>query len=453
MRTTTAGARRRAPAHRLGAAALWGILVLAFAFAIGCKRSSSDGDKARAGEKPTPAVRAAVAAAGDPVRGRALFDTFECSRCHEASWTSPVEPQKRCIGCHADIVHGKASGSTPAVTLRWVERVSPYMVAPSLEATGARLRRAWIESYLVRPFDLRPMLHQDMPRLALSAEQARDLAAFLVPDPDPSEDPAERKKALAGADANVGRELVTAKGCGTCHRMTGVPSVQPGLLPTDVESPFGDPGTMSLAPDLRYVRDRMSAGKLVAWLSAPKTVKPDTLMPDFHLKPEEAKHIAAFLLDAALAPLEKKTSPTLASIAPKPDDKRAPVLYDQVSERVFKRTCWHCHSKPDLERGDSGPGMVGGFGFKPRGLDLADYEGVFAGAVDDAGERHSIFERTKDGTPKLVASLLARHREVNEGIIDPEIRGMPLGFPPLPIEDIRLVADWIEQGRRRAHMK
>src|SRR5262249_33648918 len=50
------------------------------------------------------------------------------------------------------------------------------------------------------------------------------------------------------------------------------------------------------------------------------------------------------------------------------------VAYDEVSKRVFRRTCWHCHSEPDYAIGDGGPGNSGGFGFAPRGLNLAAYE-------------------------------------------------------------------------------
>ena len=59
-----------------------------------------------------------------------------------------------------------------------------------------------------------------------------------------------------------------------------------------------------------------------------------------------------------------------------------------------------------------------------------------------------MFGKTSDGTPRLVAALMARHAEV-AGEPNPEVRGMPLGLPPLPIEDIQLVVTWIEQGRSR----
>jgi hypothetical protein len=68
--------------------------------------------------------------------------------------------------------------------------------------------------------------------------------------------------------------------------------------------------------------------------------------------------------------------------------------------------------------------------------------------LDDRGERRSVFETLDDGTPRLVAALLARAAE-EAGQPDPRVRGMPLGLPALPPEDIQLVETWIAQGRPR----
>jgi hypothetical protein len=68
--------------------------------------------------------------------------------------------------------------------------------------------------------------------------------------------------------------------------------------------------------------------------------------------------------------------------------------------------------------------------------------------VDDKGERHSLFEKAADGAPRLLRALLNR-REEEAGKVDPEIRGMPLGYPSLSPEDIQLVESWIAQGRPR----
>jgi hypothetical protein len=124
------------------------------------------------------------------------------------------------------------------------------------------------------------------------------------------------------------------------------------------------------------------------------------------------------------------------------------VTYDEVSTKVFRRTCWHCHGEPDYAAGDGGPGNTGGFGFKPRGINFVDYGSVQAGRVDDQGERHSLFEKTADGTPRLLGALLAR-RDEEAGRPRADLRGMPLGYPSLSPEDVQLVESWIAQGRPR----
>jgi hypothetical protein len=111
------------------------------------------------------------------------------------------------------------------------------------------------------------------------------------------------------------------------------------------------------------------------------------------------------------------------------------VRFAEVRDRVFRRVCWHCHSEPDYALGDGGPGNTGGFGFAPRGLNLATYRGAQSGARGHQGQRRSIF-RPVDGTPLLVAVLLARQRE--EAGVATDLRGMPLGLPALDAEDLQL---------------
>jgi hypothetical protein len=116
-----------------------------------------------------------------------------------------------------------------------------------------------------------------------------------------------------------------------------------------------------------------------------------------------------------------------------------------VQARVLRKVCWHCHSQPDFTRGDGGPGMTGGFGFAPRGLDLSTYSGVLSGLRDREGRGTSVFTPRADGEPLLVAVLRARQAE--ECGVTTELRGMPLGLPALSAEEIQLVDSWVEQGR------
>jgi hypothetical protein len=186
----------------------------------------------------------------------------------------------------------------------------------------------------------------------------------------------------------------------------------------------------------------MTPAALVAWLRDPVAVKADSAMPRIPLSDAEVRDLAGYILTAELAaPVARPKSVRLPLLTRK-------VLFKEVDEKVFHRTCWHCHSEPDYAIGDGGPGNSGGLGFRPRGLNLSAYEGIAAGFLDDKNERQSVFARDGEGVPRLVRSLLARHDE-ESGAATASVRGMPLGYEPLPLDEIQLVDTWIAQGRPR----
>lgn len=404
---------------------------------VGCRKN----ERAEEVQKPTPSASASAASVaayaepplGDAQRGKALVAKFECNRCHSLADVEPPALDKDCVRCHQQIHGGtyKASASTLA---KWQKTIVHFRDAPSLVGIGGRLRRGFIEQFLLDPRDMRPHMETSMPRLELSAEEARDIATYLTAGSNPA-----KPVSLDGASAERGNAVFEQKGCRQCHEYTGAPrKALPAGMP-QVEG-TGERRGHSLAPDLRYVRDRMNAAEIIRWLEDPAAVNPETAMPKTPLTPEEMRDLAAFLVQQ-----------TLAAKVDKPIPARLPVLtrkvtYEEVSQRVFRNTCWHCHAEPDYAIGDGGPGNTGGFGFKPRGLNLAEYEGIQAGYVDDKGERRSIFAKMPDGTPRLVYALLARYRE-EAGQRDPTIRGMPMGLPSVTMEDIQLVETWIAQGR------
>ncbi len=381
----------------------------------------------------SPAVLATIEKAGDAAVGRKLVQRFQCNRCHDGTGLGAAKLELNCVHCHQKILAGTYKDAPATMVQKWKKHVAVMQVAPSFTAAGKRLKREWVARFLLAPHDLRPGLAPSMPRLAIKPAEARDIATYLTRDHTKA--PAV---SLAGADPARGRTLMNEKACGTCHRFSGVPKL--GVAPA--------PGAglsshaIALAPDLRYVRDRYTPASLVRWLENPKQVKPDTLMPTFGFSKAEARDIAAYLLGAKLAPPRQKAIPRRLPLL----ERR--VTYEEVDKRVFSHTCHHCHGNPDVAMGDGGPGNTGGFGFFPRGLDLSSYRGVSGGLLDVHGERHSVFEKMKDGTPRLVAVLLARQRE-EAGHVDPKLRGMPLGLPALSPGDIQVVASWIAQGRPR----
>ncbi len=433
----------------------WGVwgFVLGMLLA-GCDESKPKHGSAHPSSVPAPSAPAASSAAlassaaheagggplaiaavtgGDAQRGKELALEYQCNRCHDDTGHEPMARDLHCVHCHQDILADKFPASAAALA-RWKKTVDPFQVAPSLEATAERLRGDWLFEFLQKPHDLRPNLQPSMPRLALGPAEARDLVAYLTRG-----ETAVVPPALARADWKQGRQLLEARACGSCHVFSTVPplALQPRLEP----GAAANRGIM-LAPDLAFVRERFRPDKLLAWLVDPLRVKPSTLMPATGLSEAEAGHVAAYLLYAPRAP--RKLEP------PKPrlPKLERPVTYAEVDEKVFRVTCRHCHSNPDIQLGEGGPGNTGGFGFKAKGLNLSSYAAINSGLNGAGGERQSVFAPIADGTPRLLAAVLARQAE-ERGEVNPEVRGMPLGLPSLSSEQVQLLETWIAQGRPR----
>jgi cytochrome c2 len=403
-------------------------LVVALAM-VGCRELESSARTLPAASANQPARLGAI---GDATRGAALVREFECSRCHEGSGAPAPATDKACAGCHRRIVEGQFSAAPEALS-RYREHLHHFLELPSLAAASQKLRRSWLERFLLEPNDVRPSLDETMPRLPLTREQARDIAAHLAPD--------DTAPSVPHGSLARGRELLEQKGCAACHRMSGVPALAARPIPVPV-APDRFSRAFRAAPDLTLSRARLVAGFLERWLTKPSAVDPNALMPDIPLSEEERRDLAAYILGA---PLQRELQ-TL----PKPFTRLPvlgrPVLFAEVKARVFRKTCWHCHSEPDYAIGDGGPGNTGGFGFAARGINLAEHETVLAGFLDENGKRKSLFapERGHDG--RLVRALLARHEE-EQGRSVSGVRGMPLGLPALDAETIQLVESWIAQGR------
>jgi cytochrome c5 len=370
---------------------------------------------------------------GNAEHGKQLVAKHECNRCHDGTGLSAAPLEKHCTNCHEDITIGKFRAPADKLA-KWKKNVGHMREVPSLAVAGKRLARGWLVAFLQEPRDLRPHMVPTMPRLPLSASDAADIAAYLLRDAPGA------GQTSAGGDLAIGRQLYEQKSCGTCHVFTGA-----GELGTQPDPDLGsdrDRRAVRLAPDLRHARERLLPDQVVAWLLDPAGVKPGTLMPSSSLSPPDARNLAAFVLQTPLTRPPEKSIP-----------RRLPVLdrkvgFEEVMERVLGKTCRHCHSDPDVSLGDGGPGNTGGFGFAPRRLNVASYSGVAAGLLDKQGERASVFAKLSDGTPRLIAAMMARYAE-EAGKPSSEVRGMPLGLPPIPLEDIQVVESWIAQGRPR----
>ena len=356
--------------------------------------------------------------------GRAVIETYECNRCHNATSFPNVDLDDHCVNCHTAILDGEQDEQHPPDKLaRFKKNIVGYPYSPSLNG-AKRFNRAWFVDFIQSPHDLRPHLPGSMPALRISETEAETLADFLnVKSSENSE--------VTRGDATIGRALFESNGCATCHAI-GAESFKSSPLPHSVVVKNMRRATV-LAPDLRFTKSRMSPEMTRRWLRDPKSVKPDADMPRFELTDDEIDHLVAFLYTSTFTEPER---PTLRDPLPLLERE---VRYGEVALDVFRKVCWHCHSEPVLLDGlDGGPGNVGGFGYPGKGVNFASYKRIT--------ENPYLFEPV-DGRPRIVTHMLARHREVAGE--KTEYLGMPLGQPPVSMEHIQLVESWIAQGMKR----
>jgi cytochrome c1 len=88
-------------------------------------------------------------------------------------------------------------------------------------------------------------------------------------------------------DPNSGRRLITDKGCGGCHTVSGVPGA------TGVAGP--NLTNVALRPTLAGETIPNSPQTLTQWLLDPPAMKPGTTMPKLGLSEQEARDLVAFL--------------------------------------------------------------------------------------------------------------------------------------------------------------
>lgn len=407
----------------------------------------------------------------DPLaeKGRQIMQAAECTRCHgvtDAAATAgvgrgiaPIERAMNCVTCHQWILGTKGDPAAIARQRetfpdwdRYLDNIVHFRRLPDLGTLTRRVDPAFVRRFLDAPFDLRPHLDESMIPLRLSADDKDAVVAYLTAlNGDAAVKRGRAGEAAVGPErVEAGRQAFLTAGCPTCHVMGAEPLV-PGYGPAFFAA-MGDRAL--LAPDLRFVRDRIPRATLVRFIVQPTAVDPRSTMPPLGVSPERAGQIADFLLHA---PVKDGPAPQVAIDEAKPLSRQ--VTWDEVFEEVLGLICVHCHMNPESNDGDGGAGNTGGLGFAGLQLDLETYAGVKRGLVRD-GRRVSIVEPPRPGEPPLLlAALLRRHAEAGRDVRppysgrradavgpDPQRPGMPLGLPPLPPEKVRMIATWLAQG-------
>lgn len=188
-------------------------------------------------------------------RGRELFASHQCHRCHLPETVS------------------NANGSMPELAFN----------PPKLIDAAKRFRRPWLFHWMQSPRSIRhdASMPQVLPADRYDAEEiALDIVAFL----SESERPATNDRSQSApppADRELlerGEVIYEDLGCIACHRFTE---------PSDVDE--------TDRVSLYYADAKYRTGALVDFLQAPHAYHAARPMPDFRLNDSDAQQLAAFI--------------------------------------------------------------------------------------------------------------------------------------------------------------
>lgn len=186
--------------------------------------------------------------------GRELFIEFRCAKCHALPASDPAIPE---LG----------------------------MDAPSFEGIGSRRNYEWMARWILDPQMQRPTAH--MPKILrgpAAKADAEAIAGFLAAQKGvllPNDDNAPTAEQKEG-----GKRLFEILHCAACHNA-------PDMSESD---------TAKIS--LKHLRSKFAPGALSEFLLKPAAHYAWTRMPNFKLKPDEAKQLAAFLNSVADKPAE-----------------------------------------------------------------------------------------------------------------------------------------------------
>jgi len=272
----------------------------------------------------------------------APYTESSCIACHPDEWNidgAPTISRGRqlfydyaCYACH--LTKGYESARR---------------IGPGLTGAGSKVDRAWILAWLDDPTALRPATRMPAnwptPSGQARLDEIKAVAALLLGNSS------EPPPAQAG-DQDLGRRLMTERGCIGCHRPASL-SLRAPPDPADIAD-FG--------PELSYLGSKLQPDWIAWYLQDPSAIYQETRMPIVTLTDQERADLAAFITS------EKREAPF-----PPAGELNDPALIERGRELVRTFGCYGCHEVPGFEDAlDVGP-ELDGFGDKrPTMLSFGD---------------------------------------------------------------------------------
>lgn len=162
-----------------------------------------------------------------------------------------------CISCHSIDKYGGNISTAP------------------LTIEGSKVKLKWLMDYLIRPYAIRPLLTERMPRFRMTKKEAALMADYIKKVYVSNEIPRFLEYDLTAQDAIAGEQIFSELECSACH----IINKKGGYV----------------GPQLDDVGRRLEAGWIYTWLFEPLTYKPKTIHPDYGFTEEQARQLTAYL--------------------------------------------------------------------------------------------------------------------------------------------------------------
>jgi len=196
-------------------------------------------------------ARAAPSTTGSAERGRDLFHSIGCVACHAP------DPNVR-----------------PHATGEGVEIAPAKLPSVPLGELGAKYSAVSLREFLLNPLAVRPSAR--MPKVPMKAEEAADLAAYLLGDAPKAAAPLKPDQKLV----TEGRKQFAAHGCAACHTVKGAPKSTLQAKPLVQLACVGARGCLAETPPAGAPHYPLSAPQREALLAAlPQIAAPRKLTP------------------------------------------------------------------------------------------------------------------------------------------------------------------------------
>ena len=273
---------------------------------------------------------------------KGAFMQAKCDRCHFPEVTvagAPVLAKGKklftdvgCWGCHPIEGYNDLAKRGPTLTNIATKTSSGWLRTwisyPKAWRPGTRMPNFWpgaIDAGSVpHPESQKP---EDVvaEHKKLRAQEVSAITAYLWQTSEPA--PLLARTAPKG-DADKGKETFDGVGCRACH------VYEKGSAARRSEGS----SERDYAPNLWNVADKAKPEWIYSWVKNPKSMWPETKMPDLRLSDAEAANVTAFLL-------------TLKSDATYPEvkDARDPRLAEQGKALIARYGCFGCHNIKGFE--------------------------------------------------------------------------------------------------------